>query len=119
MDFPKRQDDATFEVTAVTIAETSTTIMAEGDMGRYGKVYLTFVLESAGDNASGFVHGSGRGFLAEETMLSGSCRGVWRREGNKILLHNTVNVNNGDQNLDVWVIDAINKTAEASVYALN
>ena len=119
MEFPKRQDDASLEVTAVTIAETSTTIMAEGDMGRYGKVYLTFVLESAGDNASGFVHGSGRGFLAEETMLSGSFRGVWRREGNKILLHNTVNVNNGDQNLDVWTIDAINKTAAASVYALN
>jgi hypothetical protein len=119
MEFQKRQEEAAFEVTAVMIAETSTTIMAEGDMGRYGKVYVTFVLESAGDNTCGFSHGSGRGFLAEETMLSGAFRGVWRREGSKIVLQNTVNVNNGDQNLDIWTIDAVNKTAHATVYALN
>ncbi|MAV37338.1 MAG: hypothetical protein CMJ59_18000 [Planctomycetaceae bacterium] len=119
MEFQKRQEEATFEVTAVNSAEHSTTIMAEGNMGRYGKVYVTFVLESVGDNTCGFLHGSGCGFLDEETMVSGNCRGVWRREGSKIVLHNTVNVKNGDQNFDVWVIDAINKTAQASVYALN
>ena len=42
-----------------------------------------------------------------------------KNRGSKSLLHNSVNVNNGDQNLDVWTIDAINKTAEANVYALN
>ena len=119
MEFQKRQEDATFEVAAVTIAEDSTTILVEGNMGRYGKVYATFVLELTADNTCGFLHGSGCGFLDEETMVSGNCRGVWRREGSKIVLHNTVNVKNGDQNFDVWVIDAINKTAQASVYALN
>ncbi len=45
---PKRQADTVMEVTSVSLGEEISSIDAIGDMGVYGKVYVTFYLEANG-----------------------------------------------------------------------
>ena len=50
-------------------------------------------------------HGSGRGFPDEGPVMLGNFRGLWRRKGNKIDMRNVVDIDHGDQNLDIITVD--------------
>ena len=61
----KRQADAVMQVTSVILGDDGTTITATGDMGTYGKVYVTYNLKMT-DMTSGTVTGQGRGILNDD-----------------------------------------------------
>ncbi|MBT4978469.1 MAG: hypothetical protein HOI20_04025 [Gemmatimonadetes bacterium] len=90
--------------------------MAEGPAGRYGKVYVTYVLELDGGKNIGFMHGSGRGFPDEGPVMLGNFRGLWRRKSNKIDMRNVVDIDHGDQNLDIITVDMHKKSSYLSLY---
>ena len=105
MQLQQRQtDDIEFTITSVNPSPDSLEITASGPAGRYGNAFCSYFLESFDEN-SGFSHGSGRGFPDEGPMMTGNYVGLWRRDGNKISIKQLVDIDNGDQNLDVITID--------------
>ena len=101
MQLQQRQtDDIEFTITSVNPSPDSLEITASGPAGRYGNAFCSYFLESF-DGNSGFSHGSGRGFPDEGPMMTGNYVGLWRRDGNKISIKQLVDIDNGDQNLDV------------------
>ncbi len=119
MELQKRQDDIALTITAVEADQESLIIKAEGPAGRYGRVFLTYYLESDSTRDGGFCRGSGRGFPDEGPMMSGNFRGLWRRQGSKINMRNLVDVDNGDQNLDMITLDMHAKTVTISPYIID
>ena len=67
---------------------------------------------------SGFSHVNGHGFPDEGPMMTGSSVGFWRRDGNKIEMKQLVDIDNGDQNLDIITIDMHTKTVLIRPYIL-
>ena len=105
MQLQQRQtDDIEFTITSVNPSPDSLEITASGPAGRYGNAFCWYSLESF-DGNSRFSHGSGRGFPDEGPMMTGNYVGLWRRDGNKISIKQLVDIDNGDQNLDVITID--------------
>ena len=110
MQLQQRQtDDIEFTITSVNPSPDSLEITASGPAGRYGNAFCSYFLESL-DGNSGCSHGSGRGFPDEGPMMTGNYVGLWRRDGNKISIKQLVDIDNGDQNLDVITIDMHTKT---------
>ena len=110
MELQQRQvDDIEFTITSVNPSPDSIEITASGPAGRYGNAFCSYVLESF-DGISGFSHGNGRGFPDEGPMMTGNGPGLWRRDGNKIEIKQLVDIDNGDQNLDIITIDMHAKT---------
>lgn len=114
-----RQAPATMTVTSVVIGAEQTHISAEGTMGAYGKVYVTYHLHRDGSATQGSVSGAGRGFIDADTMASGTFRGAWRREGARIFMTNVVNLSDGSQNLDVIEFDGRDNTISVRAYVLH
>ncbi len=48
-------------------------------------------------------------------MMLGNFRGLWRREGNKLDMRNMVEIDNGDQNLDIITVDMHEKNSYLSL----
>ena len=118
MELQKRQvDDIELTITSVNPSPNSIEITASGPTGRYGNVFCTYILESFGGN-SGFSHVNGHGFPDEGPMMTGSSVGFWRRDGNKIEMKQLVDIDNGDQNLDIITIDMHAKTVLIRPYIL-
>ena len=118
MQLQQRQtDDIEFTITSVNPSPDSLEITASGPAGRYGNAFCSYFLESF-DGNSGFSHGSGRGFPDEGPMMTGNYVGLWRRDGNKISIKQLVDIDNGDQNLDVITIDMHAKTVLIRPYVL-
>ncbi len=46
LSFEQRQDSTEMTVTSVNLTQGGGTITAEGQMGEYGRVYLTYALDS-------------------------------------------------------------------------
>ena len=113
----KRQADAMMTVTSVNLGESSTTITATGDMGRYGKVYTTYKLSRGADGISGKVTGQGRGVMNNE-VATGDFVGHWFREGAIVTMHNIVQINDGSQNLDVITFNAAKNELLVKAYIL-
>ena len=110
MQLQQRQtDDIAFTITSVNPSPDSLEITAAGPAGLYGNAFCSYGLESF-DGNSGFSHGSGHGFLDEGPMVTGNFIGLWRRDGNKISIKQLVDIDNGDQNLDVITIVMHTKT---------
>jgi hypothetical protein len=115
--FEARQASSELEVTSIAISDASTTITAEGTMGEYGKVYVTYILHY--DSAtSGTVTGQGRGFVDEDTVASGKFAGIWKREGSLLTIRTMVNINDGTINMDVITMDGRGDTLTHDVYAV-
>ena len=118
MELQQRQvDDIEFTITSVNPSPDSIEITASGPAGRYGNAFCSYVLESFDWN-SGFSHGNGRGFPDEGPMMTGNFVGLWRRDGNKIEIKQLVDIDNGDQNLDIITIDMHTKTVLIRPYIL-
>ncbi|MEK9876495.1 MAG: hypothetical protein VW684_07515 [Betaproteobacteria bacterium] len=100
---PKRQADTVMEVTSVSLGEEISSIDAIGDMGVYGKVYVTFNLE-----ANGKVHGRGVGATTDGT-IQGIFSGYWDRDDGLITMRHVVQLSDGTMNLDVVTFDPLKK----------
>jgi hypothetical protein len=57
-------------VTSVVVGETQSTICLEGTADKYGQVFVTYVLDSAGDRTGGTYSGSARAFPNGEDMVA-------------------------------------------------
>ena len=114
----KRQPDSVMTVTSINTGAEKTTITAKGKMGEYGKVYVTYNLSLNADRTGGFVDGSGRGGVDANTVAAGFFKGIWRREGSTITMHNVVNLADGTQNFDIITFDARRDTLKHEVYVL-
>jgi len=114
----KRQPDSIMTVTSINTGTEKTTITAKGKMGEYGKVYVTYNLSLNADRTGGFVDGSGRGVVDANTVAAGFFKGIWRREGSTITMHNVVNLADGTQNFDIITFDARRDTLKHEVYVL-
>ena len=110
-------DDIELTITCVNPSPDSIEIIASGPAGRYGTAFWSCVLESF-DRNSGFIHGSGCGVPDEGPMMTGNFVGFWRRDGNKIEIKQLVDIDNGDQNLDIITIDMHAKTVLIRPYIL-
>lgn len=117
MTLAKRQADTSMTVTSVNLGQDQTAITATGDMGAYGKVYVTYNLTYDTGRKSGSVTGQGRGATAEG-IASGVFAGRWYLDGSKVTMRNVVQINDGSQNLDVVTFDAENNTLTIEVYIL-
>ena len=76
MTLSKRQPDTSMTITSVNLGQDQTVITATGDMGAYGKVYLTYNLAHNSDRKGGSVTGQGRGATAEG-IAAGVFAGHW------------------------------------------
>ena len=110
-------DDIELTITCVNPSPNSIEIIASGPAGRYGTAFWSCVLESF-DRNSGFIHGSACGVPDEGPMMTGNFVGFWRRDGNKIEIKQLVDIDNGDQNLDIITIDMHAKTVLIRPYIL-
>ena len=118
MKLHRRQvDDVKLTITNVIPSSGSLEITASGPAGLYGNAFARYVLESF-DRNSGFIHGSACGVPDEGPMMTGNFVGLWRRDGNKIEIKQLVDIDNGDQNLDIITIDMHTKTVLIRPYIL-
>ena len=113
-----RQPRTEMNITSIDLGEDLSVITAEGDMDGYGKVYVSYHLTYNRDGSGGFYSGQGRGYIDESTMASGSFSGVWVRDGHLVRLTGIVVVSDGSQNLDVIVVDPLNRTMTTDAYGL-
>ncbi len=113
---PKRQADATFNITSVTYSEGLTTITSVGEMDEYGQVYVTFNLTNEINGDGGKVYGQGKGVVGDG-MVSGQFTGYWQRQGPVITMHHVVQISDGSQNFDIvtWDSRGNNMTVEVHV----
>lgn len=115
----KRQDDTVASITNIEVRDDGSTIHAEANMPAYGRVRFSINLDSSGDRSGGFAHGAGRGAMNDGTFFAGTFQGRWRREGTKVICRYVVDVDNGDQNLDIVEFDASKDTLTITHYALS
>ena len=109
MDLGTPNDVNQFDITSITVDETSTTISAEGVRPDYGKVFVTFTLTANDESrTSGTLVGNGRGILGEDTAFSGRIQGVFKRRGMMISYFSLDQVSNGDNLFIDGTIDLSN-----------
>ena len=113
----KRQPDANMTVTSAKIGQDVSVIMAEGDMGAYGRVYVTFNLEYDPTRTAGKVYGQGRGFT-QEGVASGKFTGYWQMVDGVITMRHVVQLADGTQNLDVVTFEPLTKELIVRAYVL-
>ena len=119
MDLQEPMFTTEFAVTSVVVQDTGTTICADGPAGKYGQVFVTWQLESSGDRTGGTYYGSARAITDDDEMISGTFRGIWRRDGADLTIFSLDHASNGDQNLAKIDVDVRRKQAVATVYSLN
>jgi hypothetical protein len=118
MNLLKRQEeDITLTITSVNQDLDSLEVSCEGPGGRYGSVFCSYRLQSF-DAEKGVCFTTGRGFPDEGSMIHGEAVGLWRRNGEKIDIKQIVDINNGDQNLDIIIIDMHSKTVKIRPFIL-
>jgi hypothetical protein len=118
LSFDKRQDGAAMTVTSVQLTDTGGTINVEGEMGTYGRVYVSYTLTARPDGKSGWFKGEGRGALEDGSFASGAGVGIYSREGTVFTMHSFVNMQDGTQNLDVVIFDAFTREVTHDVYVV-
>ena len=113
----KRQPDTAMNVTSVTLGQDVTSVSAEGDMARYGKVYVTYELSYNAARNGGTVDGQGRGFTPEG-YASGRHQGFWELVEGVVVMRNVVNITNGQMNLDVIEFNPLTRDLVVQAYVL-
>ena len=113
-----RQPQNNLELISIEIGPEMTTIVAEAaqDMSVYGRVYMTFKLSYNATNTGGTYTFEGRAYPDQDTAISGSGSGIWRRDGTLLVLDQLVAVSNGTVNLDRIVMNPFTRTATIDVY---
>ena len=109
LSFEQRQDSAEMTVTSVNLTQDGGSISAEGEMGEYGRVYLTYTLTADENGMSGTVVGEGRGALQDGSFASGTGTGAYTRDGTTFTMHVLFRINDGTQNLDKIVFNAFTR----------
>ena len=89
-----------------------------GDCNTARQQAAGFGTQTAAVGTGGFVDGSGRGIIDADTVAAGFFKGIWRREGSTIVMHNVVNLADGSQNFDIITFDARRDTLKHEVYIL-
>jgi hypothetical protein len=107
------------EITSIQLGEELSIITAEGVTGEYGRVYLTYRLTYNRDGSGGSYTMQGRGYVDAETIFSGSASGTWFRDGHLVKMNGVLSISDGSQNLDVIVLDPLNRTLTADLYTLS
>ena len=100
LNLEKRQPDTVMNMTSLTLGDDESIINAEGDMGVYGRVYVTFRLTYDVDRASGTVFGSGRGAAGDDIVV-GNFSGRWEIIDGTVTMRHVVALNDGTFNLDI------------------
>ena len=113
----KRQPDAKMTVTSAKIGEEVSVITAEGDMGEYGGVYVTYNLAYDVTRTAGQVYGQGRGFT-QDGFASGKFTGYWQMADGVNTMGSVVQLSDGTQNLDIITFTSHTKELVVSAYIL-
>jgi len=116
--FEQRQEGASMEVTSVHLTADGGTITAEGQMGTYGRTYVTYKLTARPDGKSGWVNVEGRGAMQDGAFASGAGVGIYSRDGTTFTIHFLVNMQDGTQNLDEVVFNAYTRELTHDVYVI-
>ena len=114
-----RQPQSNLDLISIEVGSETTTIVAETaaqDMEVYGRVYMTFKLSYNSTNTGGTYTFEGRAYPDQDTAISGSGAGIWRRDGTMLVLDQLVAVSNGTVNLDRIVMNPFTRTATIDVY---
>lgn len=112
-----RQPQNNLELISIEIGSEMTTIVAEvAQNSVYGRVYMTFKLSYNSTNTGGTYTFEGRAYPDQDTAISGSGAGIWRRDGTMLVLDQLVAVSNGNVNLDRIVMNPFTRTATIDVY---
>ena len=114
-----RQPRSELEITSIQLGEDLSVITAEGASGEYGRVYITFYLTYNRDGSGGSYTMQGRGYVNADTLFSASAAGMWVRDGHLVKMSGVVSISDGSQNLDVIVVDPLNRTLTADTYGLS
>ena len=113
-----KQSRTELNITSIQLGEDLSIVTAEGETGEYGRVYVTYYLNYDRDGSGGSFTMQGRGYVDTDTIFSGSGAGRWARDGHLVRLTQILTISDGSQNLDVIVIDPLNRTLIADLYAL-
>tara|TARA_B100000161_G_scaffold245167_1_gene199920 strand:- start:737 stop:1168 length:432 start_codon:yes stop_codon:yes gene_type:complete len=113
-----KQSRTELDITSIQLGEDLSIVTAEGETGEYGRVYVTYYLNYDRDGSGGSFTMQGRGYVDTDTIFSGSGSGRWTRDGHLVRLTQILTISDGSQNLDVIVIDPLNRTLIADLYAL-
>ena len=116
--FEERQASTPMTVTSVHLTKGGGTITAEGDMGEYGRAYLTYTLTADANGTGGTVVGEGRGAMQGGAFASGSGTGAYYRDGTTFTMHVIFRINDGTQNFDKIVFDAYTRELTHDAYIL-
>ncbi len=113
----KRQPDTVMNITSLTLGDEESVINAEGDMGVYGRVYVTFRLTYDEDRASGTVYGSGRGAAGNDIAV-GNFSGRWEVIDGTVTMRHVVALNDGTFNLDIVTFRPVDRELVVRAYVL-
>ena len=116
--FEQRHEGTPMEVTSVHLNADGGTITAEGQMGTYGRTYVSYKLTARPDGKSGWVDVEGRGAMADGGFASGAGVGIYSRDGTTFTIHFLVNMQDGTQNLDEVVFNAYTRELTHDVYVV-
>ena len=113
----KRQADTPMNITSLELGNAKTVINAEGDMGVYGRVYVTFRLAYDEGRRSGTVYGSGRGAIGNDIAI-GNFSGRWEVIDGTVTMRHVVALNDGTFNLDVVTMRPADRELTIKAYVL-
>jgi hypothetical protein len=113
----KRQADTPMNITSLELGNAETVINAEGDMGVYGRVYVTFRLAYDEGRRSGTVYGSGRGAIGNDIAI-GDFSGRWEVIDGTVTMRHVVALNDGTFNLDVVTMRPADRELTIKAYVL-
>ena len=113
----KRQADTAMNITSLELGDAESVINAEGDMGVYGRVYVTFRLAYDEGRRSGTVYGSGRGAIGNDIAI-GNFSGRWEVIDGTVTMRHVVALNDGTFNLDVVTMRPSDRELIIKAYVL-
>ncbi len=113
-----KQPRTELDITSIQLGEELSIVTAEGVTGEYGRVYVTYYLTYNRDGSGGSFTMQGRGYVDADTIFSGSGAGMWTRDGHLVRMTQVLTISDGSQNLDVLVIDPLNRTLYGDLYLL-
>ena len=113
----KRQADTAMNITSLELGDAESVINAEGDMGVYGRVYVTFRLAYDEGRRSGTVYGSGRGAIGNDIAV-GNFSGRWEVIDGTVTMRHVVALNDGTINLDVVTMRPADRELIIKAYVL-
>ncbi|MDB2433403.1 hypothetical protein N9W66_04610 [Luminiphilus sp.] len=113
----KRQADTAMNITSLELGDAESVINAEGDMGVYGRVYVTFRLAYDEGRRSGTVYGSGRGAIGNDIAV-GNFSGRWEVIDGTVTMRHVVALNDGTFNLDVVTMRPADRELIIKAYVL-